>query len=190
MRNIVALHCRLGLLWKGIHSQPSCMWKLHVKGFVQMQSLSFVTVQLQSQIISILPTAQGVMSVKLNSSIQGFMSKTLGRPQNGLQENTLVSIQATSSFPVVEDWGTWEETERTLKLICSWTQDDFKCQEGTLVVLCALSCHFNTKALELYTWLQLFFFWLFSPHLCLSLKKSEMYFRIYLVFFTTWATNR
>lgn len=79
------------------------MWKLSAKGFVQMQSQSFVTVQLQSQIISILPTAQGVMSVKLNSSIQAFMSKTLGRPQNGLRENTLVSSQTTSSFPVVED---------------------------------------------------------------------------------------
>lgn len=45
---------------------------LHVRSTVQMQSQVSVSVQLQSQIISILPTAQEVMSVKLNSSIQGF----------------------------------------------------------------------------------------------------------------------
>lgn len=42
------------------------------KSVVELQSQFFVSVQLQSQIISISPTAQGVMSVELNSSIQGF----------------------------------------------------------------------------------------------------------------------
>lgn len=51
----------------------------HVAGKFSMQeaslkhqSQSFVDVQLKSRIISILQTAQGVTSVKLNSSIQGF----------------------------------------------------------------------------------------------------------------------
>lgn len=55
-------------LFRKIHKQPSCMWML----FHERLCANAGPAQLQSQIICILPTAQGVMSVKLNPSVQGF----------------------------------------------------------------------------------------------------------------------
>lgn len=56
-------------MWKNSHVS-FIQNPLNERSIVQMQSQSFVNLELQLQ--SVLPTAKGVMSVKLSSSFQGF----------------------------------------------------------------------------------------------------------------------
>ena len=76
-----------------------------------MQSWYFVNVQLESQIISILPTAQGVTNVKSNSFIQGFYEEDIRQAEFSPWDNTL-TLHSTSSFPAVAAWGNQAELEQ------------------------------------------------------------------------------
>lgn len=67
-----------------------------------MQSQLFANLQLQSLNISILHTAQGSMSVKLNLSIQDFYDWGIRQAWNDLWDNTFSPIFDYQLFPSSE----------------------------------------------------------------------------------------